>query len=77
MWSLHLALDRFQRVATAMNLKFFDQDWEDRIEKKLARWNLGADKRRWRGAFNRNMAEIGKLVAPRVAAAVWGMAWNR
>ena len=68
---------QFQKVATRMNMEHFQQNWEARVERKLARWQLDWNRRRWRDAFVVNMAVIGKLVAPRVAAAVWGMAWNR
>ena len=61
---------RFQRVATSMNMKHFEQNWEARVEKNMARWKLGRNERRWRDAFMRNMADIGELVAPQAAAAV-------
>ena len=67
----------FQKKATEMNLQHFGCHWEDRIKHKLKRWKLPGIGG-WRAlAYQRNMAGIRNLVAPRVAAAVWSLAWNR
>lgn len=67
----------FQSKATKLNLKNFGCDWESRIQEKLKRWKIDGIRRWWVLSFQRNMAGMSKLVAPRVAAAVWGLAWNR
>ena len=67
----------FQRTTAKLALKGYGCNWENRVEKKLKRWNLVGVRRRWRDAFMGNMEGLSKLVAPRVAAAVFGLAWNR
>ena len=68
---------KFQKVATQWGMKNFGCDWEHRAVHKLKRWHIQGVRRRNTMSFNRNMAGIGSLVAPRVAASVWGLAWNR
>lgn len=51
--------------------------WEARVERKLHRWSIAGVRRIYQDQFIKNMKACGKDVAPRVAAAVWGMAWNR
>ena len=58
-------------------LKTFLDSWEHRVEHKLKRWKIEGVRRKYRDIFIRNLANLRTLVAPRVAAAVWGMAWSR
>ena len=51
--------------------------WEYRIDHKLGRWGLKGSRHRQRDLLGGNLRRLGRLVAPRVAAAVWGMVWNR
>ena len=68
---------KFQKEATRQIMKHYQGNWEARVEKKLQRWNICGIRRFYRDRFIRNIASLSKLVAPRVAAAVWGLAWNR
>ena len=67
----------FQREVARDCLKTFLDSWEHRVEHKLKRWKIDGLRRKYRDIFIHNLANLQKLVAPRVAAAVWGMAWNR
>ena len=67
----------FQRHTYRLSMAAFKGNWEHRVEFKLARWNIEGLRRVVRDRFITNMAGLGRLVAPRVASAVWGMAWNR
>ena len=68
---------RLQSVATRLNMKSFGCNWDLRVEKKLKRWKLSGYRTWWIPVFRRNMSDLRNLVTPRVAAAVWSMAWNR
>ena len=66
-----------QREAAKANLGGHLGVWEYRIDHKLTRWSLQGNRHRHRDAVNANLRRLGKIVAPRVAAAVWGLVWNR
>ena len=67
----------FQSEAARRNLVHFLGIWEYRIDHKLTRWQLQGNRHHHRDALNANLKRLGNLVAPRVAAAVWSLVWNR
>ena len=64
----------FQGEAARACLNTFLDSWESRVEHKLERWKIEGVRRKYRDIFICNLANLRTLVAPRVAAAVWGMA---
>ena len=72
-----LARSRLQREA---RIRIQAQDGYnplDRIRHKLERWKLDGLPRRTGEKFSMSLKQIGRLVPPRVVAAVFGTAWNR
>jgi hypothetical protein len=67
----------FQTIVSSNNLPFHLATWLPRVEHKLQRWGIAGIRRTFVAAFIKNSASLGKLVAPRVAAATWSLAWNR
>ena len=67
----------FQSEVAKQNLRHFLDPWEARVRHKLRRWKLEGLPRRYAELFIHNLASLKHMVAPRVAAAVWGLAWNR
>ena len=67
----------FQKEAAKMNLPGFLDVWEYRIDHKLLRWQFRGNRHVHRDNLIRNLQTICRIVAPRVAAAAWGMVWNR
>ena len=67
----------FQREAARANLQAYLETWEYRIDHKLVRWELQGNRHRHRNLLINNLQRLGKLVPPRVAAASWGLVWNR
>ena len=66
-----------QKAAADSNLwRFFDV-WERRVDHKLRRWELQGNRHRHCDRLIVHLRSLGRLVAPRVAAAVWGLGWNR
>jgi hypothetical protein len=67
----------FQKEAAKANLPFFLENWHTRTLHKLVRWKLPGNRHHHAERAINNLQKLGKLVAPRVAAASWGLTWNR
>jgi hypothetical protein len=67
----------FQKEVAKATLPFFLDNWHNRIAHKLARWKLPGNRHHHAERTMLNLQKMGKLVAPRVAAATWGLVWNR
>jgi hypothetical protein len=67
----------FQREVAKANLPHFLDNWHKRVSHKLVRWKLPGNRHHHADKVSQNLHKLGKLVAPRVAAANWGLAWNR
>lgn len=67
----------FQKEAAKGNLPFFLDNWHKRVAHKLVRWKLLGNRHHHAERAMLNLQKMGKLVAPRVAAATWGLVWNR
>jgi hypothetical protein len=67
----------FQREVVKLNMPFFLGNWEERVLHKLKRWHILGNRHRPTDIFMANFRKLGRLVAPRVAAAMWSLAWNR
>jgi exonuclease III len=67
----------FQTIVSSNNLPFHLATWAPRVEHKLRRWGIAGLRRIYVATFIKNSASLGKMVAPRVAAATWSLAWNR
>ena len=66
-----------QKVAATANLMHFLGVWEYRIDHKMERWRIQGNRHHVRNAVKANLERLGAIVPPRVAAAVWGLVWNR
>ena len=67
----------FQKEAAKGNLLFFLDNWHKRVAHKLIGWKLLGNRHHRADRAMLNLQKMGKLVAPRVAAATWGLVWNR
>jgi hypothetical protein len=67
----------FQGEVATMNVKNYLDRWEYRIDHKLRRWKLDGNRHHVRNNLINNLQRLGKVVAPRVASAMWGLVWNR
>ena len=67
----------FQSEVSAINLKNYLGRWGYRIDHKLGRWKLDGNRHHVRNNLINNLQRLGKVVAPRVASAMWGLVWNR
>ena len=47
------------------------------MDHKLLRWHLPGNRHHFRRHLIANLERLGKIVAPRVASAMWGLVWNR
>jgi hypothetical protein len=69
--------NEFQMEAARCNLPFFLDNWHQRVAHKLVRWKLPGNRHHHVDRAISNLRNLGRLVAPRVAAATWGLTWNR
>ena len=67
----------FQGEVAKVTVRSFLDVWEYRVDHKLERWKLIGNRHHYRNNLIRNLHNLGKVVAPRVAAAMWGLVWNR
>ncbi len=67
----------FQREAAKAILPLYLDNWHTRVLHKLVRWKLLGNRHHHADRAINNLKMLGKLVAPRVAAATWGLLWNR
>ncbi len=51
--------------------------WQTRVEVNVVRWRIRGNRHKHGRRVVEHLSAMGRLVAPRVAAAVWGMIWNR
>ncbi|CAK0872959.1 unnamed protein product, partial [Prorocentrum cordatum] len=67
----------FQREASKLNPPRFLGCWGARLACELKRWRLQESRHTLVRRRRDSLQRLGDLVAPRVAAAAWGLAWNR
>ena len=67
----------FQREVAKANLPHYLDNWHTRVAHKLVRWKIPGNRHHAVDRVSQNLKKIGRLVAPRVAAANWGLVWNR
>ncbi|CAK0903338.1 unnamed protein product, partial [Prorocentrum cordatum] len=67
----------FQHEAAKLNLPHSLGCWDARLAYKLRRWRQGESRHTLVQRQRESLERLGRLVAPRVAAAAWGLAWNR
>jgi len=68
---------KLQGLVAAANLQKSLSCWQSRVEWKITRWRIPGNRHRHGRKVVEHLAALGRLVAPRVAAAVWGLVWNR
>ena len=66
-----------QKTVALRGLEYFAGGWQARIRHKLIRWKLPGNQRHHAQHVESNLQALGRVVPPRVAAAVWGLVWNR